>query len=420
MIPKLDEYKKKWEVNSDASIKPGLEAIKSALHLLDNPHKSLQVVHLAGTNGKGSTLTFIENITLNHGLTVGKFMSPCIVDVHDQIQINGNPISPKEMDGIFATFKKLNISGLLTDFELLTCVAFLHFKNHNVDLVLLEAGMGGREDSTNVITPIVSVIPSISLEHTRFLGNSIESIASHKAGIIKENRPVVIGNLPEEAIEVIEKEAKQNNAPLYRVGSDFQVELSNDGDIYVNENKNIRIDHLHRALLGDHQGNNMALAITAFIEVAQHFQINILDSKVREAIENAKVPGRFEEVLKNVYFDGAHNPDSAEKLAQTIKQHFQNEEITFVVGMLADKDIKNVLSILENVSNQFYFVDFSNPRAMNAEEMLNLSNANNKIVLKDPIAFLKTRSMAEGKTIVTGSLYLLAEIRQQLLDNNKM
>lgn len=415
MIPKLDEYKIKWQVNSDASIKPGLGAIKHALQLLNNPHKALQVVHLAGTNGKGSTLTFIEHIALSHGLTVGKFMSPCIVDLHDQIQINGTPISTTEVDEIFSTFKKFNISGLLTDFELLTCVAFLHFKNHDVDLVLLEAGMGGREDSTNVITPIVSVIPSISLEHTRFLGNSIESIAAHKAGIIKEYRPVVIGNLPKEALEVIEMEAKRNNAPLYRLGHEFQVELTNDGDIYVNENKNIRFNYLQRTLLGDHQGLNMALAITAFIEVAQHFLLNIVENKVREAVANAKVPGRFEEVLKNVYFDGAHNPDSAKKLAQTIKQHFPNDNITFVVGMLADKDIKNVLSFLESVSDQFYFVDFSNPRAMNAEEMLKLSNSNEKFVLIDPLIFLKNRSMAEGKTIVTGSLYLLAEIRQQLL-----
>ncbi|SOC36433.1 bifunctional folylpolyglutamate synthase/dihydrofolate synthase [Ureibacillus acetophenoni] len=415
MIPKLNLYKDSWGVHSDSSIKPGLDSIIHALMLLGNPHKDLNVVHIAGTNGKGSTLSFIENIALAHGLTVGKFMSPCIIDVHDQIQINGVPITEQEMNEIFSFFKESNIEGLLTDFELLTCAAFVHFNNKQVDLVLLEAGMGGREDSTNVIMPIVSVIPSISLEHTRFLGNSIESIAGHKAGIIKKNRPVVIGNLPNSAIEVIEKEAVSKDAPLYRLGIQFQVELTSTGDRYINERKSIHIEEIHRSLLGNHQSSNMALAITSFLEVADYFQLSIDIDKVRKAIANTKVPGRFEEVINNVYFDGAHNPESATQLVRTIEKHFPSEKIIFVVGMLADKDVKSVLSILETTSNHFYFVDFSNPRAMNAEEMFNLSNATEKHVLKDYLPFIQKASLSNGKTIVTGSLYLLAEIRQQLL-----
>lgn len=415
MIPGLDEYKEKWGVFSDDAIKPGLASINNALKLLDHPHEGLNVVHLAGTNGKGSTLTFIEKMAKSHGLTVGKFMSPCVVDVHDQIQINGQPISEEEMDQIFDFFKKSNISGLLTDFELLTCAAFVHFQKNRVNLVLLEAGMGGREDSTNVVTPIVSVIPSISLEHTRFLGNTIESIAFHKAGIIKENRPVVIGDLPNEAIAVIEKEASNKNAPIYRLGEQFQVHLLKDGDSYEHKKNGIRIENLHRALLGNHQGSNMALAITAFLEVANHFQLSLDTEKIKEAVANTKVPGRFEEVIDNIYFDGAHNPDSAEKLVQTIKQHFPNERIIFVMGMLADKDVKTVLSKFETISDQFYFVDFSNPRAMNAEELLKLSNAREKYIIKDYRALLQLFTSKNEKIIVTGSLYLLAEIRQQLI-----
>ena len=415
MIPKFDIYKERWDIKSDTSIKPGLDAIIHALQMLGNPHKDLQVVHIAGTNGKGSTLTFIENIAVSHGLTVGKFMSPCIVDVHDQIQVNGTPISASEMHQIFSTFQNSKVSGLLTDFELLTCAAFIHFKNNQVDLVLLEAGMGGREDSTNVITPIVSVIPSISLEHTRFLGNTIESIAGHKAGIIKDHRPVVIGNLPNNAFEVIEKEASVKNAPIHRLGDEFQVQLTADGDTYINKNKGIRIERLKRVLLGDHQGWNMGLAITAFIEVASQFELTIQSEKIREAVAKTSVPGRFEEVIPNVYFDGAHNPESAQKLANTIMKYFPNEPITFVMGMLADKDVKSVLSILENVSNQFYFVDFSNPRAMKAEDMLKLSNVSEKHILKDYVSFIQESSLTSSKTIVTGSLYLLAEIRLQIL-----
>lgn len=169
----------------------------------------MPTVHLAGTNGKGSTLTFLEAIAKEHGLCVGKFMSPCIVDVHDQIQVDGQAISQVMMDKVFQQMQRAGLSGKLTDFELLTVAAFLHFSNSNVDIALIEAGMGGLLDSTNVVIPIVSIIPSIALEHTQFLGDTLASIAHHKAGIIKEQRPVIIGELPEEAKRVVEQEAIQ-------------------------------------------------------------------------------------------------------------------------------------------------------------------------------------------------------------------
>ncbi len=178
------------------------------------------------------------------------------------------------------------------------------------------------------------------MEHTRFLGNSIQSIAHHKAGIIKENRPIVIGKLPDEAFDVVKSEAIKKQSSLYCLGKQFEVCFTNDGDIYKNRVKETQIDHLKRSLPGDHQGANMALAITAFLEVADFFQLDINIEKIREGIFQTKVPGRFEQILDHVYFDGAHNPDSAEKLVQTIKQHFPNESIRFCVGMLADKDVE--------------------------------------------------------------------------------
>ena len=225
MIPLLNDYKEKWQVESETSIKPGLAAMKQALEKLQHPEQSLQVIHIAGTNGKGSTLTFIEQMARLHGLTVGKFMSPCIKDVHDQIQINETPISAKDMDNVFQQMAQAGISALLTDFELLTCAALLHFKQHKVELVLLEAGMGGREDSTNVVDPLVSVIPSIALEHTNFLGTTIDQIAAHKAGIIKQKKPVIVGRLPEEALAVVSAEAKKKQAPLTVLGKEIDVSL---------------------------------------------------------------------------------------------------------------------------------------------------------------------------------------------------
>lgn len=414
MIPRLDDYKNKWDVASEQSIKPGLDAMMEALKLLNNPEKTLPFVHIAGTNGKGSTIAFLEQISRRHGLNVGKFMSPCIIDVHDQIQINGDPISENEMDDIFDQLKNAGLSGKLTDFELLTCVAFLYFSQQKVDFVLLEAGMGGREDSTNVIRPIVSIITSIALEHTKFLGPTIESIATHKAGIIKQKIPVIIGRLPKEAISVIETEAFEKHAPLIELGDHFEVLIEGSFDVYKNDEKGLEIERLLRALPGSHQADNMALAITAFFEVAEYFNLAVDLDKIRKGILEANLPGRFEEVLPNVYFDGAHNPASVEKLVQTIKTKFPDEKVRFVVGMLADKDVGAVLRLLEQVSDEFYFVDFINERAMSSKEMLSLSSASQAASLKDPVSFLKNATTTGDKIFVTGSLYLLTEIRKEI------
>ncbi|WP_202615632.1 bifunctional folylpolyglutamate synthase/dihydrofolate synthase [Ureibacillus xyleni] len=413
MIVGLEKYKNIWNLSSSDQIKPGLDAIKDALKLLGNPQDKLSVVHIAGTNGKGSTLTFIEQIARCHGLTVGKFMSPCIVDVHDQIQANGEQIIESELDQLFEQMKGAGLSGKLTDFELLTCAAFLYFAYKKVDLVLLETGMGGRDDCTNVVTPIVSVITSIALEHTKFLGPDISSIASHKAGIIKERKPVVVGPLPAEAMIVIEKEASDKNARLVVLGDQIHIIPSTTGDFYKNEMNGLEISHLVRTLPGNHQAENLALAITAFLEVAKHFAISIDVEKVKEGVLHSTLQGRFEQVFPNVYFDGAHNPASAQMLVNTIKQQFPDEQIRFVIGMLADKDVRTVLTILETVSDEFYFVDFSNSRAMNAEEMMNLSKAALKTEVKDSKSFLNHCINLPGKTIVTGSLYLLTDLRQR-------
>ncbi|MEG0260399.1 MAG: folylpolyglutamate synthase/dihydrofolate synthase family protein [Lysinibacillus sp.] len=417
MIPYLEHYKEKWQVVSETVIKPGLEAIESALALVGNPQQHLNVVHLAGTNGKGSTLTFLEAIATEHGIRVGKFMSPCILDVHDQIQVAGEPISADDMDSVFKQMREAGLSAKLTDFELLTVAAFMQFQRKNVEVVLLEAGMGGLLDSTNVVHPIVSIIPSIALEHTRFLGDTLASIAHHKAGIIKDSRPVIIGELPDEAKHVVLQEAKAKKAPVLALGDQFYVEQATSGEKYTNEENGLSIENINRSMKGWHQAHNMALAITAFFEVATELGKPISLDFIKIAVETAVIPGRFEEVLPSIIFDGAHNPASAEKLVLTIKEQFPQESITFVVGMLADKGVKEVLRSFEEIADSFYFVDVQNTRAMPAEEMLAQSNASDAHVLKDYIPFLTKRLKVDNRIIITGSLYLLAKIRLDLIRN---
>lgn len=415
MIPLFDDYKKRWSVTSDDVIKPGLTAIEEALALVGNPERKLQIVHLAGTNGKGSTVTFLEAIAHEHGLKVGKFMSPCLVNVHDQIQVMKQCITQAQMDCVFQQMKSAGLSGKLTDFELLTVAAFLHFVNCDVDIALIEAGMGGLLDSTNVVLPIVSIIPSIALEHTKFLGSTIESIAQHKAGIIKPHRPVVIGEVPLEAKAVIEQVAHAKQAPIFALNQHFTVEQKLQDECYQDNEQNVYITNLTRQMKGPHQANNMALAITAFIEVATVLNMTVNVESLRRGIEGASILGRFEEVMPYVIFDGAHNPASAEKLVATIRQQFPNESVTFVIGILGDKDVKEVLQNFEQISEQFYFVDFDNPRAMAAKDMLTLSNAPKKAILSDTISFLQQQSEKKCRTIVSGSLYLLTEMRSKLL-----
>lgn len=414
MIRKLDEYKQKWDVQSSNTIQLSLHRMEKALDLLGNPHKQLKFVHVTGTNGKGSTIAFLEKFLLKHHLNVGKFTSPCIVDIHDQIQINGHFITSTELDEIFQQIKQCGLSGLLTDFELLTCIAFLHFYKRKVNIVLLEVGMGGREDSTNVIEPVISIITSIALEHTNFLGNTIQSIAYHKAGIIKKEIPVVVGEVPETARKVVINEAKEKNAPVYVLGNDFTITTKDKGEEYVFSEENIRISNIKRKLQGNHQGQNMAIALTAFLIVAKNMALTVSIDKLLEGAKEAYIPSRFEQVLPNVYFDGAHNPASALTLVQTIEKLFPKETIRFVIGMVNDKDCKQVLQYFEQISDEFYFVNFNNHRAMKAENLYNLSKATKKEIIFDTIPFLKNCSKRKGVTIATGSLYLLAEIRNQL------
>ncbi|MGE7021052.1 bifunctional folylpolyglutamate synthase/dihydrofolate synthase [Solibacillus cecembensis] len=418
MIPLLEHYKERWHVQSERVIKPGLAAIVQALERLNNPQNALSVVHLAGTNGKGSTLTFVEQIARQHGLKVGKFMSPCIVDMHDQLQINGLPIVSEQLDELFQQLAKAGLSGKLTDFELLTVIAFLYFQQQKVDVVLLEAGMGGREDSTNVVEPIVSIIPSIALEHTNFLGTTLTSIAHHKAGIIKKNKPVIIGFLPEEAEQVIEEEALKQQAPLLKLGRDFEVHQTERGEMYENVAKQIVIPALNRQLLGHHQAQNMALAITAFFEVAKVLNVTPVLSKIQAGVQTTTVPGRFEQVSPNLYFDGAHNPASIGMLVNTIKQHFPGKRIEFVLGILADKDVAAILRMLEEVGDAFYFMDIDNERAMKATQLLQISRAKEKEIIEDEQSFLKEKIPSQTVRIVTGSLYLLSDIRLKLNPNN--
>lgn len=393
----MDEYKKRWAIDSDDAIKPGLEAIREALIQVGNPESDLPILHVAGTNGKGSTIAFMEGILHHHGFSTAVFSSPALLDIHDQIRLNGQPISPKNLDVAFRLMKEAGLSGKLTNFELLTVAAFVACKQFAPDFVLLETGMGGKLDSTNVVTPLVSVITSIALDHTAFLGETLEKVAKHKAGIIKSGIPVVIGSLPEEALEVMRRVTEEKNSELFAYGEQFTIDVQ---DMF----KGLGIFQLkNRRMKGPHQETNAAVAIEALLAAG----IVLEEERVATAIATTQLSFRFEEVFPGVFMDGAHNPAAAKVLAETIQLEFPGEKVDFVIGMLKGKDIENTLNELVPVAATFTFVTFPHPQAEKAENLMKYCHHEKKQMTNnssDTILLLKSQAK---RLIVTGSLYMI-------------
>lgn len=381
-IPGLDAYKENWGIGSRSVIEPGLERMERVLAELGNPEQHDKVVHVAGTNGKGSTIAFMKAICESHGVTYGAFQSPAIIDVHDQININGENVTPNQLDTAMEQIAQTKDAASLTDFEVLTICAFLVFKETKIDIWLIETGMGGRYDSTNVIPKSIAVIISLAIDHTNFLGETLDEIGEHKAGIIKQEADVF---LPEGIyLPPFEREADKKNARLFRMKP-----LSED---------------IKLSLIGEHQRMNATLAATA---LSQYFQLD--DKNLRIGLQNAFIPFRMEKITDHLYLDGAHNPAAAEALVKTIQKEFPNERIHFVMGILRDKDYETVLRILETVASKFTFVDFSHERAIEAKSLVEKCRIQDKH-RKDISEIDKNYvSSAEYRTFLTGSLYFLTE-----------
>ncbi|MTD29660.1 folylpolyglutamate synthase/dihydrofolate synthase family protein [Planomicrobium sp. YIM 101495] len=385
MIKGLEQYKERWNLMSESAVKPGLNAIEEAMKELEDPHLATKTVHIAGTNGKGSTAAMLANILKKHGKFVGTFYSPGIHDLHDQIQIDGNNITEQSMDEIMQQLAKINTK--LTDFELLTAAAFLAFRNHRVDFAIIEAGMGGRFDSTNVIRPEVSIIPSVAIEHADFLGSTLKEIAWHKGGIIKKWQPVIIGALPEEAENVIRDIANTLHSDLIQPR---------------------KLEATSLSLKGEHQRQNAALAIAAAEEV---LKLEYHPVTAHIALVETVLPFRFEERYPGLILDGAHNEASTDALVQTVKTEYSDENFRVVVGILKDKDYGTVLQKLESIADEAVFVDFDNERALDARVLFEKCNISSKTLISQYDILPLTKN--KKKTIVTGSLYLLSSLTDE-------
>lgn len=412
LISYLEDKQKKSGINL------GLERMELACKELGNPEKELKVIHYAGSNGKGSTLQFTKEILLAQGFSVGCFTSPAQKTLCDQIMLNREMISKAEFLEISNELhEKLSQADEITEFEWITLVALRYFEKVQPDFVLIEAGMGGRLDSTNVVDPIISVITTISLEHEQFLGDRVEKIATEKAGIIKPGKPVVVGKVDPSVFEVIQESALQCRSDLYAFHHGFSIDVEyfhENGELF-NFYRGLDLIHedLHIQLNGIHQVENVSVALMVCEVLKDQYNVRIFHESVRKGLENCKWPGRFEIVSRKPYvlLDGGHNPAGITVLLDTLKRKYMEKNFKFVFSCFKDKDAAAMIAQLDAVANEIVFTEMKHERSAKAEELYALSGSSRKKIVKD-LSDIKFSEKKADVTVVVGSLQLVKEVRE--------
>src|SRR3989338_1518252 len=382
-----------------SKIKLGLENIQNLLSKIGNMEKQLKFIHVAGTNGKGSVCSMLFYILKEAGYKVGLYTSPHLKEFNERIRINDNLITDKEIVEYFLKVKPYITSQSF--FEITTAMAFLYFKDKNVDFAVLEVGLGGRLDATNVVAPLVSVITNIWIEHTELLGNTIEKIAFEKAGIIKNDVPVVTG-AKGKALDAIKKIAKEKNAPLF----------------LIKKYKDIKFDYLN----GNFQQENKDIALTTIDVFKKYSIIKIGNKKIINGLKKTQWPARLQFISKNVLVDCAHNPSSFEVLRNelnVIKKQKNIKYFIFVVGIQSDKNITIMLKTVGPLISKIIFTKSKHEKASKPQYLLKIFNKVNKNkkfktkIIENPKKALNYAKKIAGKNdlvVVTGSIYLAGEV----------
>lgn len=380
-------------------IKLGLSRIQELLDKVGNPEKSLKCIHVAGTNGKGSVCAMLQSVLMEAGYKVGMYTSPHLKKFNERIRINDTLITDREIVRCFLKVK-LHIANQ-SFFEITTAMAFLYFREKNVDYAVLEVGLGGRLDATNVVIPLVSVITNIGLEHTDILGKTAEKIAFEKAGIIKKNVPVVTG-AKGSPLDVIKKIAKERNAPLFLAKNFDYADFK-----YLN---------------GGFQQKNKDIALTAIEILIIKNKIKLNPNQINNGIKKTKWPGRMEFISKSVLVDAAHNPNGFKILTNELKIIKNNKKIKnfiFVVGIQKDKDAKAMLKTINPLISIIIFTKSNNPKAEKPENLLKLfakinkDNIINAKIIKNPkkaLSHARKASVKGDLVVVAGSIYMVGEI----------
>ena len=406
----------------------GLDNIRELLERLGNPQDQLRVVHIAGTNGKGSTLAFLAGIFRESGYRAGRYVSPASFYYEERFRINEENISKKDlcfyMEKIKNVAEEMVKDGLShpTMFEIETALSFLYFLDKKVDVVLLETGMGGRLDATNVVKkPIATVIASIGMDHMQFLGDTLEKIASEKAGIIKEGCPVISYDNTKEVNEVIKNKAKQMHAKVTFVNSAGirVLQESLNGESFSYRSSDGRwYEKIEIPLLGRHQINNAALALETLNVIKNYYCIS--DFQTEDGMRKTIWRGRIEILEREpmVICDGAHNPDGAKSLLSFLQNNFTNQRLIYIMGVLSDKDYEQMVQILAPAADKIYTVAPDNPRALSSRELCNCiskyhQNVEERQRLAECLSKVRQKAEKDDVIIICGTLSFQNELINQ-------
>lgn len=410
----------------------GLERMVELLALRGNPHLKLKVIHIGGTNGKGSTIAFLKNMLEKLGLKVGVFSSPYLIHYTDQISINGESIPEARLESLMADYQSLlegkvaaNLQGT-TEFEIITAIAYDYFASEQVDVAIMEVGMGGLLDSTNICQPILTGITTIGLDHVALLGDTLEAIAEQKAGIIKQGIPLVTGRIAPEALTVIDRIAEDKNASRLAYGADYQVSHQESvvtGQVF-DYTSPLRQGRFQTGLLGLHQIENAGMAIALLDTFCKEDGRELASNHLlAQALEETSWPGRLEIVSRGplMILDGAHNPHAIKALLATLQERFADYHKEILFTCIKTKALEDMLDLLETLSNtKITLTHFEDSRATD-ESVLKEAAKSRNLSYQDWQDFLEqklTDKTEEKQTvrIVTGSLYFLSQVRAYLME----
>ncbi len=400
-------------------IKFGLNSTENMLARVGNPHRKLRFIHIAGTNGKGSTAAFLSSILRMHGFKTGLYTSPHLVRFTERFRINDEEVSPERILSVFEEIRAtLDENQPPTFFEVTTAMAFLYFAQEGVDWVIAETGMGGRLDATNVIEPDVCVITNVAFDHQEYLGQTLTLIAREKAGIIKQGVPLVTGATQPVVQGVLKTACMRKKAQLYRLKSEFRVRRNANGSFqYRGLGK--RWGALRVGLNGPHQVGNAALALATAELLEKEGALTLDPHIVEQALVEVKWPARLEVLGRDplVVLDGAHNPQGAESLRDALKESFSYSKLHLVIGIMADKDIRGILRRLLPLAETAIFTQPRYTRAAKADDLLKLAGPyiRKHYVIPDPASAIQEarRLAGPGDCIcITGSLYFAGEVKE--------
>ena len=409
----MNEIEMWLESRIGLNFRSGLDRMSQAVSLLNHPEENYPIIHVTGTNGKGSTIAFMSQLFVQHEKKVGTFTSPHMASVHDRICINHEPISDEDFTRLGRQVQEMEkrlrpMHNLLSYFEILTLMALLYFNEEQVDVALIEVGIGGLLDTTNVVAGDIAVVTSVGLDHQETLGDSIAAIAEQKAGIFKEKKVAVIGPLAEEARRICELRAKKLDVVLYEYGRDFSF---SKGQFF---SPDVNIPHLKLSLAGTYQEENAAVALQSFLLfMGQHsWQVQI--ELVRKALQETHWAGRLEYFERGIYLDGAHNLPALSRLVEFIHQQEQ-KEIFLLFGALKRKNYQGMLSYLQQELPhvQLFVTTFEDDGAIDKQ---NLTTETYVSSYREFIEQFIKNSTDNQLLFVTGSLYFIAEVRAFLLE----